>query len=117
MYLLYYYELGEQREKRLDALRNVSTGFGERRYIDANVNWLLSTPVLSSYLRAVSRGGVGWQVTGCARHKWGPVVGLAEGRAKDVVGCGGGGGGGDAGRACTHEVDGETVREVEGEAL
>ena len=56
-------------------------------------------------------------MTGCARHKWGPVVGLAEGRAKDVVGCGGGGGGGDAGRACAHEVCGETVGEVEGEAL
>jgi hypothetical protein len=50
---------------------------------------------LSSYLRCL-RGGVGWQVTGWARYKRGPVERLTERRAKGVVGNCGGDGGGDA---------------------
>jgi hypothetical protein len=50
---------------------------------------------LSSYLRSL-RGGVGWQVTGWARYKRGPVERLTERGAKGVVGNRGGGGGGDA---------------------
>ena len=56
-------------------------------------------------------------MTGGARHKRGPVVRLAEGGAKNVVGNGGGGGGGETGRACAQEVGSESVGEVQGEAL